>query len=411
MAIDAQIAVIGGGAAGLAAAISAAQSGCDVIVVERADRLGKRILATGNGRCNLSNAALDTEQGSAAYNDPRFVEDIISRVGFREISEFFTDLGLLIHVDTEGRAYPRTNSANSVVDILHNAISLLRITERTGLDIKRITHNHQDGKLVFEILADNGQTLTAAAVILATGPDIIPIIDVELEQHRLEPVLGPLHTQNAALKGLNGVRVRCAASLVQGERVIVREHGEVLFRDYGLSGIVVFELSRYLQPQHEVSLDYFPEYSHDELRVLISRRLVQLSGYPVDRFFDGLLHKRVAQAIMRSLDYSSRTPIENLQLTRLVQILKDHRFRVTDGPTRAQAQVMRGGLATGGFSSQTLECVKLPGLFIVGEAVDVDGRSGGYNLHWAWASGIVAGRAAACRTVANDYVTTREESG
>jgi len=399
MATDTQIAIVGGGAAGLAAAISAVQRGCDVTVIEQADRLGKRILATGNGRCNLSNAALDTEKSVFAYNNPKFVQGIIASLGFEDIREFFADLGLMVHVDAEGRVYPRSNSANSVLDVLLNAISSLRVRERCNFAVKSIDVGLEDGFPAFRLSTLEGESLTADAVILATGPDVMPLIDAELARVWREPVLGPLHTQTAPLKGLNGVRVRCAASLRLEDEVFASEYGELLFRDYGLSGIVVFELSRYLQPEQEISLDYFPEYSDNELRELLDHRLQKLNGYSINRFFDGMLHRRVAQAILRNLSYSSYAPAQSMQLERLAHILKDHRFKVTGGPTQAQAQVMRGGLATTGFSPQTLESIRLPKFFAVGEALDIDGRTGGYNLHWAWASGIVAGRAA-CEAIA-----------
>ena len=401
MTTDTQIAVIGGGAAGLVAAISAAQQGCDVLIIEKGERLGKRILATGNGRCNLSNIALGAEVGLSAYNNPDFVSSILTQLDYPAIADFFSRLGLMISVDSEGRAYPRTNSANSVLDVLYNSISSLSIRERTGFEVRQVVIEQPGIEPLFRLLTERGESLTAQAIILATGPDVMPLLDIDLDRVWREPVLGPLYTEVAPLKGLNGIRVRCAASLLQGGKVVATEKGELLFRDYGLSGIMMFDLSRFLLPEQEISLDYFTDYSEIELLETMNQRMRQMAGQSATRFFDGMLQRRLAQAILRQLGYSQSAPAESMHVEKLVRMLKDHRFKIISGPTQVQAQVMRGGLATRNFTPQTLECLRQPRLYAVGEALDIDGRSGGFNLHWAWASGIAAGKAAAAEMSAD----------
>jgi hypothetical protein len=216
------------------------------------------------------------------------------------------------------------------------------------------------------------------------------------------PVLGPIKTDTAPIRGLSGVRVRCAATLFSdvaddttGGDPVATERGELLFRDYGVSGIMVFDLSRYLELGCALSIDFFPDTSASEVCAMISRRSEILSWRTAETFFAGMLHDRVARALLRHAGIARGTPVGKLPQARISSLLKDFRLRVIGIGDTAQAQVTRGGASVAEFDPSTMASRRVDGLFAAGEMLDVDGRSGGFNLHWAWASGIVAGESAA----------------
>jgi len=386
--------IIGGGAAGLAAAISAAQAGAQVTVMEKAGRIGTRILSTGNGRCNLSNSALDTSDGCAAYNDPAFVRPVLARVTCTTVREFFAGLGLLTVADESGRVYPRTNTAHSVLDVLYGAVGRLGVRVECGRAIQAITPVCANGAVTgYEAVDEAGHTHIASRLIIACGNSTFTqALDAQPQAVHV-PVLGPLKAKRDAVKGLDGVRAACKATLMRDGAPCAQEEGELLFRDYGVSGIPAFDLSRYAQPGDTLSLDFFAEYSEHALSSLLEARHRCLAGISAHEYLDGLLHRRVALAVLRSLGIASDASAANLLPAKLASALKDYRLVVTGGPTRSQAQVMRGGYATSHVNAETMESAAYPGVFIVGEALDVDARCGGFNLHWAWASGLTAGAA------------------
>jgi predicted Rossmann fold flavoprotein len=216
------------------------------------------------------------------------------------------------------------------------------------------------------------------------------------------PVLGPVRTDPEPIRGLSGVRVRCAATLLAGAvdnssggDPIATERGELLFRDYGVSGIMIFDLSRHLEPGCVISLNFFPDVTSPDLEEMIAERCEGLSWRSAETFFTGMLHDRVARAILRAAGIGSHTPARDLPQARLVALLKDFRLKVIGVGDANQAQVTRGGASVDEFDPDTMASRRVEGLFAAGEVLDVDGRSGGFNLHWAWASGIAAGEAAA----------------
>ncbi len=382
------VAIIGGGAAGLVAAIAAARAGAVVTVLEAAPRVGKKILVTGNGRCNLTNAAV----APGAYNDPAFVEAVLAEYDASAIRDFFGELGLLTYADDEGRVYPVSNAANSVLDVLRLECAHLGVTERCGFEVAGVSAAG-DG---FEVRSHGGETVSADAVVIATGGGDALLSALGHGSVQPAPVLGPLTTELAPIRGLSGVRVRCSASLLDdaGEPVAT-ERGELLFRDYGVSGIMVFDLSRALERGRTLSIDFFPDIAPDAFGALIAERCQALGWRTAGTFFDGMLQSRVAIAVLRAAGIAAETPASALPAAELAALLKDFRLAVTGHGDASQAQVTRGGAPTAEFDSRTLASRLAPGVFAAGEVLDVDGRCGGFNLHWAWASGLVAGEGAA----------------
>lgn len=393
---ESRVLVIGGGAAGLTAAIASARQGVAVTLLEADARVGKKILASGNGRCNLTNLRI----APSAYNRPDFVEPVLSAYSCQAIVSFFGRMGLLTRADDEGRVYPVTNAAGSVLDVLRLECAHLGVEVRCGFEVRRILVRPGSGGL--EVLSRDDEALSAQAVVVTTGGGGALLGELGHQLVRSVPVLGPIRTDTGPIRGLSGVRVRCAATLLAGVdddgtggSAVATERGELLFRDYGVSGIMIFDLSRYLRDGCAISIDLFPDISRLELQTLIEQRCAGLSWRTAETFFVGMLHDRVARAIVRATGIGPGTPAEKLPGARLAALLKDFRLRVLGMGDERQSQVTRGGASVAGFDPETMASRVVDGLFAAGEVLDIDGRSGGFNLHWAWASGIVAGAAAA----------------
>lgn len=359
------VCVVGGGASGLAAAIAAAEAGASVVVLERAAECGRTILATGNGRCNLSNARL--ERGR--YNDPAFVEAVCGAAFGSDVLGFLEGCGLAVVKEGGGRLYPLSRQASSVREVLlararRAGATLAAAREVTGVEVTG------DGWSVTYAGASSGET-SAPAVVLAAGGGEGLGRALGLALSPFEPVLCPLACEaptGVSLASLDGRRAHAVARLLRNGAEVAREEGEVLFRGYGISGIAAFDLSRVARAGDVVSLDL--TCGLDEGR---ARDLVRAAGGCA-----GILDPSIARELNDSLE-----------------LARDLRFVVRGPAEPERAQVTRGGLVTGQFDPATLEARGMPGLFACGEALDVDGACGGFNLAWAWKSGMVAGGAAA----------------
>ncbi len=413
------VAIIGGGASGLAAAIEAARAGADVLLFEAADRVGKPILATGNGRCNFSN--VNPAEGD--YRNAPFVEAALAAhealyarglerggQGFdgpHAVTDFFARLGMLRR-EEDGRLYPLTNKATTVVDVLRQALASYGVEERCGhraVAVRPLARGGRAADARFRIDFAEGEPAFADAVVLACGGHIArTLAPEELAFRKQRPVLGPLRTDTAPIKGLNNVRVQCAVSLESPDgRVKAREAGEVLFRDYGVSGIAVFDLSRHAEAGDRVVFDFIPWVREGDLRSFLDERWGREAsahggaGRWRPTLLDvtcGMLLPQVARCVLAQAGMSPSAPARRDDLGALAVALKRFSTTVRGVGDAKQCQVTRGGLDVRGFSDATLEARAVPGLYAAGEALDVDAACGGFNLHWAWASGMLAGRTA-----------------
>ena len=372
-----RVLIVGGGAGGLAAAVSAAGAGAQVTILEKANRVGKKLLKTGNGRCNLSNQNVAPE----GYNHPDFVAPLLERTPCAALRDFFASIGLWTVSDGEGRIYPRSDTAASVLDVLRLACAERGAAEVCSTEITGIEY---DGGR-FTLRARAGGDFTADRVIVASGGGTALLRALGHEYVPMTPVLCPLKTELGPIRGLSGLRAKCRASLLRRGREVISERGELLFRDFGVSGILALDLSRYAQECDMLSLDLAPELERGALREMIAARADL--GREGAEALTGIFHRRLNEALLRCAGGADADA--------LAGAIKDFRLTVL-GPGDVQnAQVTRGGAAAEGFDPLTLESRLVPGLYCVGEALDVDGRCGGYNLHWAFASGLSAGRSAA----------------
>ena len=412
-----RIAVVGGGASGLAAAIEASRAGADVQILEAADRVGKKILATGNGRCNLSNADIFADD----YNRPAFVQEAMNALPPEDVQLFFADMGLLAYQEEEGRIYPYSGKAATVLDLLRLTASESGAVERCGAGVSSVAPGKGG---TWSVRFENGASEEFDAVIVCVGgapsKDLLPR-DVSMKQAR--PVLAALKCDTKSIKGLSGIRVRARLYLDVDAQDLrdawldvtdperdddvfegPETRGEVLFRDYGISGIAAFDMSRYVRPGQTVFMDLLPDMDPQEKVDFIYDAAMAHPTRTAAQVMAGLLPSRVAHAVVRAAGLNPDEPIvAEQEAVVLAMVSESFGLECKGIADPKQAQVMRGGYAVKQFDPRTMECIAHPGLYVCGEALDIDGRCGGYNLHWAWTSGMLAGRAAAglaCQTFA-----------
>ena len=395
------IGIIGGGASGMAAAIAAAKApGVQVRLYERQSRVGKKLMATGNGRCNLSNCSADPTHyhGEA----PEFVTAALEQVDVLDTRSWFMDLGLLIIAEEDtGKIYPYSDQANSVVDVLRLGLEQENITVLTGVEVQKL-RREGSGFMI-------NDTDYCDKVIVACGGLAGTKLGGSMSGYkllgkfghkstRLRPSLVQLKCAWPGVTALKGVRCRCRIRIYRDDMLFARSGGELQFTDYGLSGPVVFEISRDVcQGGGEwiAQLDLMTRLLSDDLKAaLISKRERDL---PMDELFTGMLHNRLGRVLTKAAGISGKRTSEltDLQIDELVKTVKNFEIVLTEPMGMDQAQVTAGGVYTRDFDPNTMESKLVPGLYACGEVLDIDGDCGGYNLQWAWSSGIVAGRSAA----------------
>ena len=388
--------VIGGGAAGLVAALAASRGGARVTVLEAAERVGRKLLATGNGRCNLTNMQVTP----SAYNCPAFVEPALATWTPQRVRGFFRELGLLTFEEREGRVYPCSNTATSVLDVLRLGCRCAGVEIVCGFDAVGISERDS----IFAVTDAKGNVRRGQAVVVATGGATRLLGACGHELAPFSPVLCSLKTDTDVFRGLSGLRVQAQVSAYEhgdAAEPFARESGEVLFRDYGLSGIVIFDMSRMVGEGMVLSLDLLPDMDAGEVGTWLHGRMEALTGgndptaVSYEDLLTGTFHSRVAACVLRAAGCRPSAQAEAGDLGRIARACKDLRTTVHGVGDAKHAQVTRGGARVDAFDAQTLESRQVPGLHAVGETLDVDARCGGYNLHWAWASGLVAGAHAA----------------
>lgn len=388
-----RVAIVGAGAAGLACAITAARAGAAVTLFEAKDRIGSTILATGNGRCNISNANLCADD----FYNPEFVAQAFDVLPSVQVHQFFGDLGLLMREEGEGRMYPLPNKASAVLDVLRFAIDEAGVEVLTGTEVVGIKPAGAQQLLKF---GDGTMAFFDKVVVSVGGGVAQALLPTKYPFNRQRKLLCGLRTDTAFLKGLDNIRVRCQASLVAGKkhgeaagRRLIVEEGEVQFRDYGISGVAVFNLSRFAQPGDTVCIDFLPDHSADDTREMLRKRLATagMASRNAVEFLSGVVLPAVARNVLKMAGLDPMKPVRSSDINALTNPLRSFAITV-NGFQDKTAQVSRGGFAVESFNPTTMESLLNPGVYVVGEALDVDGPCGGFNLHWAWTSGILAGR-------------------
>lgn len=405
------VVVIGGGAAGLMAAIVAARNGAKVVILEHMEKTGKKILSTGNGKCNYTNE----QQGVSFYRgeNPAFVVPVFQQFGFRETVTFFEEIGISPKIK-KGYYYPASEQASSVLEVLRLEANFLRVKEVCGCKINAIKAVKNDFFIRTTTGDFAGKSIIFATGLLAaskTGSDgtIFPYID-KFGHHFIDivPALVPLQGKQAFFKQIAGIRAEIEAILYVENEKILTEKGELQLTDYGVSGIPIFQLSRYAtkalkkDKKVHIMLDFLPNLSLEETIELFERRLHKIEQKKtICECFVGLFNKKLAEVLIKEAGISLGDSPKKLayeQITRLAEITKGLRVDITGSKSFEQAQVCAGGVDTEEICAETMESKIIPGVYFAGELVDIDGMCGGYNLQWAWSSGYVAGLHAAKRS-------------
>ena len=394
------VVVIGGGAAGLAAAIAAAECGDRVTVLERMDRVGKKILATGNGRCNLMNTGELRFPGGNA-----FAGEVLSRCGVQEQTRFWQHLGLRMRQEEGGRVYPVSGMASTVLDTLRFSLDALGAEVVTGVHatgIFRARHGwtvmagEQKWKADRVIVAGGG---CAQPKLGSDGSAWTLLTDLGHCLNDTKPALTQIMTDTATIKGLGGIRIRTQVRVTGQGGVKCQENGELLFADYGVTGVCVMQCARYAEAGDTLHIDLVKAMGFDvaeDFRQELHRRRVQWGDRPVSELLTGLCVPKLAQAVFAAagLGGSLRSLCVRLapaDMERLTALAADFTLGIKGVKGFDSAQVTAGGIALSDFSAETLESSLAPGIHAAGEVLDVDGDCGGFNLMFAFGSGVLAG--------------------
>ena len=392
--------IVGGGAAGLAAAVAAAACGDRVTVLERMDRVGKKLLATGNGRGNLMNGGEPRYPGGDS-----FAKQVLSLCGPDELRRFWSDLGLCLSEESDGRFYPLTRQASTVLDALRFRLERDGTAIETGISATAL-HWDNPGWCV---RTDRGDRRFGRVIVCGGGMaqpklgsngstySLLESLGHTLVKPR--PALTPVETDTAPIRGLSGIRVRCGVRVMRKDLCLHEERGELLFTDTGISGICAMQCARWARKGFEISIDLADGWADGEDRSLLSeldtRRSRIWKGQPAERLLTGLLPTRLAERVMsaaglRVRDRSAES-LTDAELRTLAAVLRDFRLTILGVKGFDAAQVTAGGIATDDFDPFTMESHLARGVHAAGEVLDVDGDCGGFNLMFAFSSGILAG--------------------
>ena len=397
------VGIIGGGASGMAAALAAAENeNTQVILFERQARLGRKLQATGNGRCNLTNlgATADVYHG----DQPEFAQPALDAFGVASTLDWFQGLGLFTVAEETGRVYTYSDQANSVVDVLRFALDQKNIRLELGYEVTRI--RKKDGVFSVEggeCVVDCDRLIVACGGLAGTklggsmaGYQLLRSMGHKMT--KLRPTLVQLKCAWNGVAALKGVRANCRAEILRDGQLHSQSAGEIQFTEYGLSGPVIFEVSRdacYGRGEWICRLDFIPDISAEKLlQQLQKRRKMEL---PAEELLTGILHNRLGRVLTKAAGVAANRPVSQLtndELAAVCAAVKSFEVVLTEPMGMDSAQVTAGGMVTTEFDPLTMESKLVPGLYACGEVLDIDGDCGGYNLQWAWSSGRCAGLSA-----------------
>ncbi len=402
-----RVIIVGGGASGLVAAIAAARNGAEVTIIEQKEKLGKKILSTGNGRCNLTNEYMESE--CFRGDDMSVISKVLEQFGYESTVSFFEELGVILK-SRQGYIYPISDQASTILDVLCFEINKLNVRVVLGesaTDIQKVSSEF--------IVKTDKNAYTCDAVILATGGKAAPALGSDGSGydmaksfgHSISPVvpaLVQLVGKGNFFKQVSGVRTNATVSLFVSEECVASDTGELQLTNYGISGIPVFQVSRYaakaLHDKKEVSaeIDFLPTMSEEELKNYISARKEAHGERLAEEFFIGMLHNKLAIMLLKEAYiplHISANEIREDKWDKLLGLIKHFKIEIEDTNSFEQAQVCAGGVRTSEIHADTMESIYEKNLYLTGEVLDVDGICGGYNLQWAWATGFIAGKNAA----------------
>lgn len=399
--------IVGGGASGMAAAITAARMGAHVLIIEQKDQLGKKILSTGNGRCNFTN--LNIGPDFFRGDDSGITEIVMEEFGVLQTLQFFGSMGLLSR-DRDGYVYPRSNQASAVQRVLMIEIEKLGVEVQTGTKVLSAARKNNR----FTVKTDHGQ-YDSEALILACGGKAAPVLGSDGSGytlarsfgHSISPVVPALTALKAdGFKKAAGVRTDASVTAVVDGKRVASDTGELQITNYGISGIPVFQISRFMakalnkNQRAEVEIDYFPQMEEADFKNFLNDRKNMHPGRTMEEFLIGIFPLKLIDMLLIKAPISRSRKASELtekEMDSLVRIIKHEQVRITDTNSFDQAQVCAGGVRTSEIWPNTMESRIVEDLYLTGELLDIDGCCGGYNLQWAWSTGCLAGMYAAKR--------------
>ncbi len=398
-----RVIIVGGGASGLVAAIAAARNGATVTIIEQKDRVGKKILSTGNGRCNLTNEYMDLK--CFRGDDTTIVSDVLNQFGYEDTLKFFEELGMILK-NRQGYIYPISDQATTVLDVLRMEIERLDVKCMLEESVSSILK----GKRGFQIKTNKGN-YNCDSLILAAGGKAAPVLGSDGSGyglaksfgHSLSPVvpaLVQLKGKGAYFKQLAGIRTNAKVSLFVNGGLQDSDTGELQLTNYGISGIPVFQISRYAakalyhKQRVKAEIDFMPTMSEEDLTKFIFARMKYHGQKSNEDFLVGMFHKKLIGVFLKEAKLPSHmcaAKMKETQWRSVVSVIKHFTVEIEGTNSFEQAQVCAGGVRTHEINAHTMESRMEQGLYLTGELLDIDGICGGYNLQWAWATGYIAG--------------------
>lgn len=394
------IIIVGAGASGLIASIGYAKTGKNVTLLEQNNKVGKKILASGNGKCNITNKYITLNRFHS--QNPDFVEKVLDGYDFSKVKKFFTSIGLEIVEGKDGQMFPMSLQALSVVEILEYeaknlGVEILCSCKVTSIDKKRdgfMLETSQGEKECEKLLLTSGSIAysqlggsnSGYAFATKFGHSLVP-------RH---PALVQLCSQESWVKECSGVKVAGVAKLYINGEYITEKQGDILFTNYGISGLAILDLSREISTRLanfdycELSLDLIPKLSKEKLTNLLLKRVKQNSKKPLSLWLQGILNKKLISIILEQSRCKVRTEdaLNRKEINKLVHTIKNLKLSIDDTKGFNGAEISTGGIDTKEVNPYTMESRLVPNLFFAGEILDVDGDRGGFNLHWAWVTGL-----------------------
>ncbi|WP_373029827.1 NAD(P)/FAD-dependent oxidoreductase [Sulfurovum sp.] len=395
--------VVGAGAAGLVSAITTARTGHTVLLLEQNNKIGKKILVSGNGKCNIDNKYISTNRFHG--QNPHFIQEVLEGQGFDIVKKFFTSIGLELIEGKEGKMFPMSLQASSVVELLEYE------AKRAGVEIicdcAVTSFSKEDDTFIVETSQGNKR---CKKLLLASGSPAAPQLGGSNSGYAFATKMGhsliPRHPSLVQLcsdetwvNACAGVKVAGVAQLYANGDYITEKKGDLLFTNYGISGLAVLDLSREVSTRLanydycELNLDLMPELSKEKLTNLLLGRIDEGSEKPIEIWLHGVINKKLISIILEQSKCKAKqeNDLNRKEVSKLVYTIKNLKLSINDTKGFKGAEVATGGVNTTEINPQTMESKLVPNLYFAGEILDVDGDRGGFNFHFAWVSGIRAG--------------------
>lgn len=394
-----KVAIVGGGASGLISSICAARRGFEVVLYEKSSKIGRKILATGNGSCNISNENISLENYHGS--EPSFIKHALKVFNTDEVKKFFSNIGLEMRKRVDGRLYPMSLQASCVVEFLLFEAKKLGVDVVVNCEIKDIEKIEDKFKIYFD---DKNREFDK--VIISTGSLAMPTLGSSDSGYRFAKKLGhnskktfaslvQLICNDNSINNASGVKIVAKLDIFVDKKLKNSVKGDLLFTNYGLSGSAILDISRSAslgisdKKEVEIKIDLLPEISLETLKSLLLKRVKLSQTMPYELWLNGIIHKKLIKLILTyakvGLNINTKT------IHKLAFAIKNLNLLIDDTKGVKSCEVMAGGVLTKDINPKTFESKIVSGLFFCGEVLDVDGDCGGYNLHFAWASGYLAG--------------------